>query len=90
MRIFLFFINLIYWLWAFIVPVIILGIPALLLYSQSPKNLNLSVTLLVTGIVLGVYIAEKIRKGYGLTSFFSRLSETPDIVDINEEKQPSK
>ena len=90
MRIFLFFINLIYWLWAFFVPVIILGIPGLFLYFQSPKNLIWSISLLVIGIVLGIYIAEKIRKGYGLTSFFSMLSETPDIVDINEDKHPSK
>ena len=90
MRLFQFFINLIYWLWAFLVPVIVLGIPALLLYAQSPKNLPWTITLLTIGIVLGVYVAEKIRKGYGLTSFFSRLSETPDIVDINEDKQPSK
>ena len=87
MRVFMFFINAIYWLWAFIVPVIVLGVPAIIWYVNSGGSLFGPACLLLAGVVLGVWVAEKIRRSEGgLTSFFSRLSETPDIDGVNGEK----
>lgn len=79
MKIFMFFINAIYWLWLFIVPIIITGIPAFLLYEKSVDNLPWCIALLLTGFVAGIYFAERERKTNGFTRFFSNLSETPDI-----------
>jgi hypothetical protein len=84
MKIFMFFINSIYWLWAFCVPLLICGIPGWFLYEKSSKNLPYAILLLIAGIAGGIFLAERIRKREGLSNFFSRLSETPDIKDINE------
>lgn len=54
MKLFLFFINSIYWLWAFSVPVIVSGLPAWYLYEKAHKNLPYSILLLIAGIVLGI------------------------------------
>jgi hypothetical protein len=87
MKVFLFLINSIYWLWAFIVPVILTGIPAWFLYVKSEKNLVFSILLLAAGIVCGVFVAERIRRKPGLSKFFSTLGETPDIEETNTTKK---
>ncbi|HEX7847654.1 MAG TPA: hypothetical protein VF476_17760 [Chitinophagaceae bacterium] len=84
MKLFLFFINSIYWLWAFSVPVLVCGIPAWLLYQRSSSNLVYAILLLVIGIGLGVCMAERIRKTPGLSKFFSSLSETHDMEGKNK------
>jgi hypothetical protein len=69
MKLFLFFINSIYWLWAFAVPVIVAGLPAWYLYEKTQNNLPWSILLLIAGIVTGVITAEAIRRKYGLVDF---------------------
>lgn len=88
MKLFLFFINSIYWLWAFAVPVIVSGLPAWYLYEKAHKNLPYSILLLIAGIVSGIITAEAIRRKYGLVSFFSRVSATPDLDE--KEEAPEK
>jgi hypothetical protein len=90
MKLFMFFINSIYWLWAFAVPVIIAGLPAWYLYEKEHKNLPYSILLLIAGIVLGVILAEAIRRKHGLVSFFSRLSATPDLDEKEETPEKSE
>ena len=75
----MYFINSVYWLWAFFVPIIITGTPAWILYEKSSANLVYVVMLLLMGIVAGIWFAERIRKRRGLSNYFSSLSETPDI-----------
>jgi hypothetical protein len=90
MKLFLFFINSIYWLWAFAVPVIVSGLPAWYLYEKAHKNLPWSVLLLIAGVVAGVITAEAIRRKYGLVNFFSRLSATPDLDKKEETPEKSE
>lgn len=87
MKIFLFIVSCVYWVWCFIVPVIIMGIPAWLLYSAKKENVFGSILLLFTGIVLGILFAERVRKKEGLISFFGRLISSPDIPEINSPKE---
>jgi len=79
MRIFMFFINTIYWLWIFIVPAGILGFISFWLFARSAGNFIFSIIIAVVGIVSGIFLAEYIRKKYGLDNFFGRVSATPDI-----------
>lgn len=79
MKYFLYFINAVYWLWAFMVPVIITGFPAWFLYDNAASNLVWVILLLLAGIIGGILFAERIRKKHGLSKYFSTLSETPDI-----------
>lgn len=53
------------------------------IYVKNSANAPFSVLLLISGIVLGIVVAEKVRKNYGLSNFFGRLSETPDVENRN-------
>ena len=89
MRIFMFFINSIFWLWLFIVPAGLLGFLALWLYVKSPDNFIFSISISVAGVILGIVLAEFVRRKYGLDNFFGRLHATPDIdgENILDEKE---
>ena len=75
----MFFINTIYWISIFIIPAGILGYVGLSFYVDSPDNLLLSIILWVLGVTIGIFLAEVIRRKYGLDNFFGRMLATPDI-----------
>jgi len=83
MKFFDIFINAIYWFWLFIIPAGILSAVGVFLFMKKSEYLPYTIILSVCGCILGVVLAEKVRKKYGLTRFFGRISETPDIKDIN-------
>ena len=83
MKLFMFLINTIYWLWLFIVPSGIFSFIGYWIYLKDSSNIAYSIILSVTGITLGIYLAERVRKKYGLSNFFGRISESPDIKDRN-------
>ena len=89
MKVFMFFINAIFWIGVFIVPAGGLGFLALWLYLRSPGNLIYSIIISLAGIVSGIVFAEYIRKRYGLDNFFGRILATPDIDggNILDEKE---
>ncbi|MBL7724852.1 MAG: hypothetical protein JNK27_11915 [Chitinophagaceae bacterium] len=62
------FINLIYWFHVFLSPVLLLGLIGL--WIGSEKMLFL---LLAIGGVIGIVLAEYIRRKIGLSIFFSRI-----------------
>lgn len=97
MKIFMFFINAIFWIWLFIVPAGILGFIAVWLYVKSSQNLVYSIIIGLVGVITGIILAEHVRKKYGLDNFFGRLRATPDIdggniLDerLNKSKDSSK
>jgi hypothetical protein len=61
-------IRIIFWLQAFVAPVILCGITGLLIGSMK-----LFVPLLVIGGVVGIIVAEYIRRKIGLEIFFARI-----------------
>ena len=79
MKIFMFFINLIFWMWAFIVPAGIFAFFAYFIYLKSASNRPFTIIICVIGVILGIWVAETIRKKYGLSHFFSRIMASPDL-----------
>jgi hypothetical protein len=63
------FVNIFFWLQAFIGPVILSGL-IVLLTAPSEKMI---IVLLAIGGVLGIVFAEYIRRKIGLSVFFGRL-----------------
>jgi hypothetical protein len=84
MKIFDFFINTVYWLWIFIVPSGVLSFLGFWLYQKEPKNFTLSILLSIAGVIFGIYFAEKVRRKYGLSNFFSSIMSSNDISDKSE------
>lgn len=83
MKVFMFFINSIFWLWLLIVPTGLFSFLAFLLYEKNNNNFPYSVFLAITGVILGIILAEYVRKNYGLDNFFGRISASPDVKDRN-------
>jgi len=79
----MFLVNAFYWLWIFIIPSGILGFLSFWLYIRSADNFVYSIILSIAGIILGIILAEFVRKQYGLDNFFGRISATPDIDGEN-------
>ena len=89
MKISQFFINAIYWITIFLVPAGTFGFIGLWYYVKSRDNLVLSIIIGTIGLLLGVILAEGIRRKYGLDNFFGRRLATPDIDggNILDEKE---
>jgi hypothetical protein len=75
----MFIINAIFWISIFIIPAGILCFTAYYKYAESADNLIWSIVLASVGIFLGIFLAEIIRRKYGLDNFFGRRFATPDI-----------
>ena len=88
MKVFMFFINTIFWLWLFIVPAGLLSFAGYWLYVKNAGNLPYSIILAIAGIACGVLLAESVRKKYGLANFFGRIRSTggSDKNNITGEK----
>ena len=87
MKIFMFFINAIYWLWLVIVPTSVLGLVGFVLYQKDKENLPYSILLTLIGLVLGVRWAERVRKKHGLSFYFAQVMATPDLDKKNEDDE---
>lgn len=79
LRIIEFLVEAVYWLLIFLSPVLVMGLLALLLYFECGVPAWISYVLLGVGVVLGVWLAEHVRRKYGCSNFWSRTSATPDI-----------
>lgn len=90
MKLFEYFVNLIFWLWAFIVPAGVLAFLGFYHYTQSAQNLPYAILLATIGVFTGILVAERIRKKYGLSHFFSRIMASPDLDPASDETKKEK
>ena len=98
MKIFMCFINTIYWLWLFIVPILPVSVIGIWLYDRSTKNIPYIIILVAIAAIAGFVWAESVRKKRGLSIFFASILNTPDIpgrasiglTDDQETKETSK
>ena len=79
MKLFMFFINAIFWLWLFIVPGGLLSFAGYWLYIKDRGNLPYFIILAIAGVALGILLAERVRRKSGLDNFFGRLRSTGDL-----------
>jgi uncharacterized BrkB/YihY/UPF0761 family membrane protein len=77
-------IQAVYWLWAFIIPAGIMGFIAFWLYIKSPENHTYSIFIGGIGIAFGIFLAEYIRRHYGLDNFFGRISSSEDLDNFKD------
>jgi hypothetical protein len=79
------FVNIFFWLHAFVAPVILFGMIAFL--TDAGK---LFVSLLIIGAVVGIVVAEYIRRKIGLAIFFARIYGPNQMDDKKKKDQPNK
>ena len=84
-KIFEFFIEGVFWLQIFLCPLLVGGIIAFLIYNGNSDLLVLSLFFIAIGFILGIVIAERIRRKYGCSRYLSRIISTPDIWPTDDE-----
>ena len=80
MKIFVWFVRTLYWLQVFAAPVVLFGLVSLLFYSKT-ENKIVEIIFLSAGFAGGIFLAEFIRRKYGLEKFFSNLYGSAEIKD---------
>lgn len=78
--------KLFFWLRIFISPTLIGVILGLITfaYLNNPYGLVIGILLSITGIILGIVFAEKMRKKHGTTSFISKVDSS---IPVKTEKK---
>jgi len=76
----------IYWIGFFLGPFLLSGLVSLILWSSFDVNNVAIMVVLVIGMLTGVLLAERIRKKYGCSEYWSRIYATPDILPIGSKK----
>lgn len=80
-------VELINWLKIFLSPVVISLFLAFLVLRYGIDNYRtqfFAAFIIVAGIVVGVYFAEKMRKKYGAEKFMSKIYASPDLDDVKK------
>ena len=80
MKIFEWFVRTLYWLQVFAAPVVLFGLISLLVYSKT-ENKIVAIIFLSVGFLGGIFLAEFIRRKYGLEKFFANLYGSTEIKD---------
>lgn len=87
-----FIIELIGWIQIVLSPLLIgLAIGAIIYFNKKDTvGLILGIVVASLGLVIGIIFATKIWKKKGTISFLSRLSGTPELDNLDEEKNKGK
>ena len=76
--------EVVYWIELFLAPFLPLSIIGVIIYFNNTNYGWLSIVLMITGGVLGILLAERIRKKYGTATYIGRIRGNSEFM--NEEK----
>jgi hypothetical protein len=72
-------VEIIFWIAIFSSPLILGLAIAFIIYIKTPELEWLSIGIAGLAVLIGILIAERVRRKYGCTRYMSRLFSTPDI-----------
>jgi hypothetical protein len=84
MKFFQWLVTMLFWLQAFVAPVLLFGLMAVLVYGKT-KNVAFVIVLLVMGILGGALLAEFIQRRYGLGTFFAAVYGSGKLIKRKNE-----
>ena len=73
------FFEIIFWIAVFSSPFLISIAIAVTIFLNAPELLWIPIAVSILGIVIGVFVAELVRRKYGCTRFMSRLIPMPGM-----------
>lgn len=76
-------IEVIYWIKIFLSPNLFAVLIIFILYNQFDYS-NWYLLFFIPSIIIGIVLAEKARRKYGASFYFSKPMNTPDIVETWE------
>lgn len=74
-------IEIFYWILIALCPILIGGILGALVYAYVYTSTILFFVFQGFGVLLGIILAEYIRRKYGCSTFYAKLMHTPDLDD---------
>lgn len=77
-------IEIFYWILIALCPILIGGILGALVYAYVYTSTILFFVFQGFGVLLGIVLAEYIRRKYGCSTFYAKLMNTPDLYDDKE------
>jgi uncharacterized membrane protein YfcA len=80
--------EVIYWIQIFLAPFLPLSIIGVIIYFNNVNYSWLCIVLIIIGAVLGIILAERIRRKYGTTTYMGRIKGNSEF--INEDKIKEK
>jgi hypothetical protein len=80
--------EVVYWIQIFISPVLVSAIIAAIVYFNNTNNYLSAIGILVLGVILGVFFAERVRRKSGTATFMGREKGNSEFMkdDVNEKK----
>ena len=79
-RLFDIIMEIIYWILIFLTPLLAIGIIGVIIYLNKPDNYWISILLFIAGAVLGIMLAERIRRKYGTTTYMGRIQGNSEFI----------
>jgi hypothetical protein len=81
--------EVIYWIQIFISPVIVSVIVAAIVYFNNTNNYIAAIGIIVLGVILGIFFAERIRRKHGTSTFMGREKGNSEFMEENKDKDIS-
>jgi hypothetical protein len=78
-KLFIFLVELFFWIATVLSSSLLSFIIGIVFYIYASISSKLFVLIVCVGVIIGVFIAEKIRKKYGCSNFWGRILATDDI-----------
>lgn len=82
--------EVIYWIQLFMAPFLPLSIIGLIIYFNNTNYAWLCIILILIGTVLGIILAERIRRKYGTVTYMGRIKGNSEFVEDDKPKDGEK
>ena len=89
-KLFHIFVESIFWLQLFLVPVLLGGVISVVIYISNENLIWLSIAIAAISIILGVIYAERIRRKHGTSKYLTRIMATGDQEKVRSEESSAK
>ncbi len=78
--------EVIYWFQIFLAPFIPLSIISIIIYFNNTNDGWLCILLMIIGAILGIILAERIRRKYGTTTYMGRIRGNSEFMEEDKTK----
>ena len=89
-KLFHIFVESIFWLQLFLLPVLIGGVIAVVIFIRNENLVWLSIAIAAISIILGVIYAERIRRKHGTSRYLARIMSTGDEEKVRSEEKSAE
>lgn len=78
--------EIIYWIEIFLAPFLAFSIIGVIIYFNNTNYGWLCILLMILGGVLGIILAERIRRKYGTATYMGRILGNSEFIEENKSK----